>query len=659
MRNRADYMGAYNRAHPRINPVERIIGIDGEGQGRENHVYNFLAAADEHGKVWEIGDDRNKQIPTVDCLDFILELPSRSLIFAFAFLYDLTKILEDLDDRTLYLLFHEQRRLVVRDGKTFYRSVRWGDYRLNYMNRRFSVRKGNRRATIWDVFAFFQSKFTKACADWKVASEVELTEMERMKERRSTFNRLDFAAIKAYCRKECTFLATLGRNLIDAHITAGFPLKSYFGAGSTASALLTKYDVKEYIGTIPDAMREAVACGFFGGRFENRLIGPVRRPVKANDIASAYPYAATGLPCLIHGRWRFYRGGKCEQEIERARLALVNWHLPRPNDVSLPWGVLPVRKADGTIAFPLGARSGWTWKNEFLAAQILRSDLVSIAAWVYQTDCSCSPFHFLPAVYLERLRIGKDGPGIVLKLGPNSVYGKLVQSLGINPPFQCVVWGSNITSDVRALLLDALALAPKPENVLAFATDSVWSDCDHDLPTPRNTNTQNGYGKPPLGGWESKEYPRGVFFARPGIYFPIDPTDDDIAAVRARGLGRRVLYEAHQTLTEAYEAGAPKAVIYGAQRFVGAKSGMSFHRSTGVKRSPNYGQWIDWPTEVNFDPRPKRRDIDPDSNALRCWEYFDAPSLPYTKFAKSEEDKLLALAKLIAEEQPISEFVEA
>jgi hypothetical protein len=651
-------MRGYRHENPRAPNQDRIIFVDGEGQGRSPHIYNFFAGADEKGKIWTLGDDAQRPIATIDWLEFLLfTLPERSLIFAFAFLYDLTKGLTDLDDKALYLLFHEKRRTVIRDGKMFYRPVKWGEFYLNYMNRRFSIRKGNRRATVWDIFAFFQKKFTAACTDWKVANEADLAEMERMKEKRSAFDAQDFAAIKAYCITECKNGASLGRKLIDAHEMAGFPLTSFYGAGSTATALLTKYNVKNYIGVIPDAMKEAVACGFFGGRFENRVIGAIRRPVRAADIASAYPYAATTLPCLTHGHWRFYKGGKAESRIASARLALVNWHLPWIDDPSLPWGVLPVRKADGTIAFPLGARSGWIWKDEFLAAQTLRPDVAVLGAWLYSTDCQCSPFSFLPAVYLERLRIGKDGPGIVLKLGPNSVYGKLVQSVGLNPQFQCWVWGSNITSITRALLLQALALAPDPSNVLMFATDSVWSDCIHTLPKPNDTGTENSYGKPPLGGWEVKDYLRGVFCARPGIYFPLLPTEEDIAIVRARGLGRRALYDAHKTVIAAFQAGERKAVIHGAQRFIGAKSGLSWSASEGVKRSPKYGEWIDWPVEVSFDPRPKRCAIEP-NNSLRCWQYFDAPSLPYQNAIRSAEDMLLALAKLIGEEQPAGEFVE-
>lgn len=681
-----EYMRAYHRLHPRENASKRIIGVDGEGQGRKDfetgdgeHRYNYLCAADEDGKTWDIGNDPRKRLTTEECLEFFLDLPTRSLIFAFAFLYDLTKILTDLDDPSLYLLFHEKKRQKLVDGQMLYSPVEWGPYHLNFMNRKFSVRRGKRRATVWDIFAFFQSKFTKACVDWQIGDKASIEDMERMKERRSDFDAQSWNEIQVYCQSECKHLANLGRQLLTAHEDAGIKLQQFFGAGSTAKALMNKYGVKEYIDNdVPAEMREAIACAFFGGRFENSVIGSIRRPVWNADISSAYPYAATFLPCLTHGRWKKVERN-LENEIERSRLALIRWTLPGPGStICASWGPLPVRKADGSISFPLAASSGWTWKEEFLAARKLRPDVRATHAWVYTSDCNCQPFAFLPEIYLERLRIGKDSRGIVLKLGPNSVYGSLVQSVGFRPPFQCWIWGGNITSTCRAQLLEGMACAPSLSDVLMLATDGLWSDSEIILPKPKDTGTWNAVDSKtgehkPLGGWEVKPYPRGVFAARPGIYFPLEPTMEDIAKVRARGLGRKILYDQHRQVISAFERGDSSVLIgarscdvetrkeYGTQRFVGAKTGMSWSPRQGVKRNANYGEWVDWPTEINFDPRPKRESVNSDGT-LKCWDNldgrFNAPSLPYDAALKTDEDVLLQLAGLIAEEQPNADFVE-
>ncbi len=251
---------------------------------------------------------------------------------------------------------------------------------------------------------------------------------------------------------------------------------------------------------------------------------------------------------------------------------------------------------------------------------------------------------------------------------PKGVYGKLVQSVGIEPPFQSWVFGGNITSTCRAQLLDAINLAPDPSNVLMLATDGVWSDVEIVLPHARDTGTS--HAKKPLGGWDVKEYPQGVFAARPGIYFPLDPTEDDLQKVRARGLGRRVLYEQHRLVESAYRNGQDSVYLGAAysnvetrefrpasQRFIGAKTGLRFTAKGGVVRSPDYGEWVDWPTEVSFDPRPKRERVNSDGT-LKCWDRFDAPSLPYENALKDPESALMELALLIAEEQPDAEFGE-
>jgi len=688
-------MKGYNRENPAPRKFERIIGIDGEGQGRGPHIYNYLAAGDENGEVWTLGHGPNVRLTTVECLDFILGLPTRSLVFGFAFLYDLTKILTDVPKVKRYLLFHDKKRQrVIQTEKgplVISKPVKWRGYKLNYRNRKFtvssrkSIKPSNwRSVTVWDIFAFFQSKFTKACIDWKIGNAETVASMEEMKDRRATFDAQSWEEIQAYCQTECLHLAELGRQLLNAHEDAGFALKDYYGAGSTAKALMNKHDVRNFIGNTPDAMREGIACAFFGGRFENSVMGAIRRPVWNADISSAYPYAATFLPCLIHGSWRHHQSARgLDAAIERSSLALVQWSLPRPKDgqCGQSWGPLPVRKLNGSIAFPLGASSGWTWREEFLAARTLRPDVRANSAWLYTSDCSCRPFSFLPEVYLERLKLGKDSRGIVLKLGPNSVYGKLVQSVGFKPPFQCWVWGGNITSRCRSQLLDAISCAPSPANVLMLATDGVWSDHPLTLPAPADTGT--GHTPKPLGGWEVKKYERGVFAARPGIYFPLDPTDDDIAKVRARGLGRKVLYERHATLVDAWNRlGAGRDIpdfaawardnrdlaqefhveIDGGQRFVGAKTGVRMVPGKGIVEDKNYGEWIDWSVKVGFDPRPKRNGIRPTEflgeSRLTCWEYFEAPSLPYSNAIKSEEDKMMELAAMIQEEQPSFDFWE-
>jgi hypothetical protein len=426
-----------NRVRPK--PRQRIIGIDGEGVGRAPHLYTYLAAVEEEGRSWSVENDSG--LTTEQALNFILSLPARTLVFGYAFVYDLTKICQGLPDKALYDLFHEERRALLIDGRVIYRPVKWRGYKLNYMNRRFTVSLGTKHATIWDIFRFFATKFTGALKDWKIADETRLERMEFMKGKRAEFDKQSKGEIHAYCKEECDYLAKLGRKLIDAHDTAGLPLKHFYGAGSTASAFLERIDIKSKRGEIPDRMRVPIASAFFGGRFENSQIGPVNGPVFNYDISSAYPYHATLLPCLQHGIWSHTRD---LAGVRERQLALVHWSIPKIVG-NRDWGALPVRSKEGTIAFPLSAKGGWAWGREALAAVKLNPAVDFAEAWVYNTDCDCKPFADIPTYYRERLKLGKDAQGLVLKLGLNSIYGKLAQSRGLNPPYQSWVWAGNIT----------------------------------------------------------------------------------------------------------------------------------------------------------------------------------------------------------------------
>ncbi len=658
-----EYVKQRNKNHPRENPSERIIGIDGEGQGRGPHLYTYLAAADERGGLWSTA--ASKGLSTEQCLDFLLSLPRRSLIFGYAFLYDLTKWMTDLPDRLLYLLFHEERRQMIctnADGKltTRFRPIIWGRYKLNYMNRRFSVAHldTGRSATLWDIFRFFQGKFTKALIDWQIAAKERLQDMERMKDLRASFDKMSVEAVHEYCNEECLYLAKLGRQLLKTHDDCGLTLKSYYGAGSTASVLLEKMEVLKYRADPPPAMKEPLACAFFGGRFENSCVGLIEGPVYGYDISSAYPYQAMLLPCLACGAWEFSRS---ERELQESRLALVNWiiaPITSNSESDMAWGTLPVRSKDGTIAFPLSAKGGWIWKDEFLAARKVNSNVDYRGFWRYRTDCYHQPFRRLGEIYRERVRIGKDAKGIVLKLGPNSVYGKVAQSRGgIEPPFQSWIWAGNITSGCRAQLLEGIYAATNRWDVLMFATDGIWSRAHLSLPKPEDTGTSDL--SKPLGGWEEKVFQRGVFAVRPGIYFPLSPTEDELKEVRARGLGKKVLYEQWPRIVEAWNNRQESVTVGGIQRFIGAKSGVS----TGIKgkkrsysRSKFYGEWVDYPIKVTFHPAPKRERILSDGR-LTPWLRL-GESVPYNQALLSPEAIALRIAELVAEEQPNADFTE-
>lgn len=669
----------YKKAHKTFAEKTYWVGIDGEGQGREDHRYVMLAWSNEEGtRRASIEAPEGGRLSTEQCLDFILSIPPNARAFAFAFNYDLTKILTDCDDATIYKLLRPELRPRPPGKEKFGpKPLVWNGYVLNLLGSKFSVKRGHRHAVVWDVFKFFQSKFTKALEDWKVGEKAELDRMREMKDQRGEFDKLNRADILRYCFDECAKMATLARKLTAAHEAAGLKLKSYHGAGSTASCVLKQMGINKEVRTGPPEMETAVASAFFGGRFENRVIGVIKGPLYSRDISSAYPYQTTFLPCLSCGKWTLTRK---RADLESARTALIHYTLGDPPR-GMTWGPLPFRTKEGSICFPATSGGGWVWLPEFLAAERAFPHVHFVEAWTYHTDCDHRPFADIPRLYLERLKLGKEGPGIVIKLGVNAVYGKLAQSRGIDPPFQSWIWAGLITAGTRGQILDMLALHKDRSNLYMVATDGIYTAENFPAPLPRDTGTNTAEHRKPLGGWETKEIKGDMFAARPGIYYPLNPTKEELSAIRARGVGRGVVLEYWDRIMTAWQnkemIGEGKrrqlgVTVGNVVRFQGAKSSVgripnpegnpkfTYTRFLDEKTGrPRYGQWAVRQVDMTFNPMPKRHSINPDGTLTMRHMPQDMESCPYDRSLLSMDARILKLNLIEVLEQPDGgDFVE-
>jgi len=514
---------------------------------------------------------------------------------------------------------------------------------------------------VWDIWKFYQSKFSAALENWKVGDPKVLEEIKAMKEKRGHFDRTSLTRIRNYCFSECRYIAELAERLTKTHQELDLNLSSYYGPGSTATALLNKLGIKEKRRNAPEAAQNAIASAFFGGRFETSVIGPVETRIYSYDISSAYPYQACLLPCLEHGEWHQTNRRK---DLERCTAAIVRYSLKTPK-IEQVWAPFPFRLADGTVTFPSESGGGWIWRDEFLAAERIFSNVVFHEAWILDRDCDCaSPFSDIARYYLERIRIGKDAKGIVLKLAYNSCYGKLAQSVG-HPKFQSWAWAGMITSGCRAQVLDALALHRDWSNLLMIATDGIYTRERLELPKPKRTLAYDA--AKPLGGWEEAIQPKGIFIARPGILFPLNPTRDEIEKVRARGLGRGVLLENWRRILDSWNAhGAKEDITSDVIRFMGAKT--SIHRAQdglggwNYFRSQAYGNWITTSMRLSLSPLPKRETMQNDGT-LTLRAFPGQTSVPYSKalYIEPEPREELDMGNsanyaLQVEEQPDLDF---
>lgn len=641
------------------------VGLDGEGITIDgHHRYTLLCCAGRSSAQpfrASVGDG-DRPLTSQECLEFILGIPNRYRIAGFCLGYDWTLILKDLPDKTLFRLFHPE----VRQGESGPLPVYWKGYKLNLAGKAkmMVARKGAMGFSggaiappqvVWDVFGFFQGSFVSALKKWGIGTAEQVERIQAMKRRRREFDKLPFERIRAYCFEECELLAELMTELDDAHEAAGLKLHSWFGAGSTAAVLLQKLGIESSLSEPPKDMILPIHQAFFGGRFEHSLIGPMKGPIYGYDISSAYPYALTRLPCLCHGRWQLTRE---KERAKRATIALIHYGY-RSTSAShcrpqvQPWGALPFRRKNGNIVFPLSSAGGWAWGVEYWSAERFSAKhgrpQVFREAWVYETDCKCRPFSDLAEYYLTRLEWGKEARGIVLKLGMNSVYGKLAQSVGSHR-YRSLIWAGLVTAHCRGQLLDLMALHKNPKHILGVATDGLYTTED------LRSAVATAPGQKPLGGWECTEYSE-LFFIQPGVYF--QPTGT-IEKTRSRGVPRIDVAEQQRRILDSWARGERTIAIEGLVRFWGVKS--SIHRRLLndqfiYERSDNYGQWLDHPHVLQYAAEPKRCKLTKD-NRLTPWVLGEdeGESTPYDRGLVGDQTEAMKEIEQILAEQPEGNF---
>jgi hypothetical protein len=241
-----------------------------------------------------------------------------------------------------------------------------------------------------------------------------------------------------------------------------------------------------------------------------------------------------------------------------------------------------------------------------------------------------------------------------------------------------------ITSGTRAQLLELFSCHQDWKNILMTATDGLCSTEEiADLPIPRNTGTydvKDGDKVKPLGGWEHKTIEPGMFFARPGIYFPLNPTSQQIKDIRGRGVGKSVVLENWERIMNAWPVRriTDTIAVSNVSRFCGAKTSISvagkivikkdkvldlrvFHRAEGNHQQgePAYGQWIKRNVDMSFNPEPKRKKVSRDGVTLELRTFpKHQESVPYYDCIISEEAKELKAVTDEIMEQPDCDLIE-
>jgi len=629
------------RLIPDTNMYRPILAIDGEGITDENgrHRYVMLAASD--GSYVQ-----GRELTSVQCFEYLLNLPKRHLIVGFSISYDVAKWLSFIPKETL-------RELWISGN------VRHGSYSIRYApGKQITIRHTDKRSVhIYDVFGYFQRSFVAALEEWKVGTSEQVERIREMKASRGTFSNEGMTEMLAYCQEECRLLVELMTKLRTAIIEGDIPMRQWYGAGAIAAAILEKEGVKAHVERQPPVKySEAILSAYFGGRFELFESGE-HKDIHLYDIRSAYPHILTSLPCQSHLVYSDHAGYVPSEWA----LYLCRWDVPQRT----PYPPFPFRDAKSRqILYPIHGM-GWYHASEVRSALRLFGDSITIERSIVLHPscpgvCKGTPFGFVPEYFEYRRWLKSQGSQaqLTIKLGLNSLYGKTAQGVGFGekkPPFQSYLYAGMITAGTRAMLLDAIAQSP--ESIIWTATDGIASKVQLRLPEGEQ-----------LGEWEYT-HADWVFCVQPGVY---QVCKDGKVETRSRGFGKQET--AFDEIKVAYNADPIWGEFkYRTTRFVGLGSALARTDFWGA-----FGRWKEMERAIKFYPSKRHpelildalemgltlKDVEGMTQAppVRYWppsgvkgQDASAPYQPKTSWAdqwerESDNDEVLAI--LIDSEQP-------
>lgn len=492
---------------------------DGEGCGHDDQQDYVLFGWQRDGDSHYIS---GRSLRTSELLDFIYAEANDyidHIHVSFGFGYDVDQILKDMPDEL-------QRELIDRN------KVAWDEWVITYLPHKMfklkRVGKGNKEITICDAMTFFGTSLIGAAKQY-VPDHPLMTEVSKGKSLRNsfTFDQLSYRIIPYWERENKLFLETM-QALRQSLMGAGINVESWHGPGAVANALIKKHKLGTHIQQSRDEMPLEVttACqfAFFGGRFENLKCGRIPGPIYGYDLRSAYPAAMSKMPGLKNGQWRkvwfndengrakLYAGQFNEWGLYRYMLPPLPESLRE--DACRSLGPLPNRAENGTVSFAIEG-NGWAFGHEIIAAALTGWDVRVLYGWVYEVPEKLVeyPFIYNLEMYIKRAQYKKAGnpAQLGLKLGMNSGYGKLAQTIGydeetLRPPKYHHSWyAGQITSWCRARI--QLAMAQAPNAIVACETDGIYSR------VPLNLRIGTG-----LGEWEETRYDEMVY-VQSGFYF--------------------------------------------------------------------------------------------------------------------------------------------
>ncbi len=540
-------------------PPRPIMAIDCETV--HDRIVLFLASGSD-GRAQYLYDRNGLDFASI--AQWLITLGA-NLCIGYFFDYDVQQIVRQMPASHLAQLW--------RNGRVIYET-----YRITHIPRkRFTITDLERNITtvIWDVSGWTQCSFVRLINDWKIGSEAERQFVKEMKDRRDDLYQVSESDLVRYTTLECSLLSKWFEQMLELHSKVGIHLTAYSGAGSTASAMLRKSKWKPP--AVPDSVQAYAEQAFFGGRSEISRIGEYRGAVYGYDINSAYPHAITQLPEIrnvkwyrtrryVEGAWGFYK---------------VQWEQGKYEC----WGFFPLRGArlpEGrrsiSLLFPVNGIGVYHSYEIDAVMRIAPHQIKILDGWI--TEPKGKPFDWVEETIAERLRLKNAGDpaNIILKLGLNSLYGKMAQHTGTHP-MQCMAYASAITAHTRSKMIPLLI--ENQHDILIVATDGILSAKPLSVPVSSA-----------LGEWEMSVY-ENAWILQAGVYWCGQK-------IRTRGIEQRQL-----DLESVKRLWARKKTE--GELPVRVRRVISYRAACARNKPELTGTWVENSRIVRLSPEPRRR----------------------------------------------------
>lgn len=533
-------------------------------------------------------------LSSLEMLALILRVESlfpEAFHVGFSFEYDVNQILKDLPWRFLAVL--------KETGK-----VRWKGYRISHVPHKiFTVSKDGISATIYDVFGYFHSKYTKALEKYGIGSSDKLRRIIAGKKRRGHFTWADIDEVISYWQDEISLLPELMDSVRIAAYAGGFRIGKWHGPGALAAYALRKNHTRDYMSRkVPKKFQYAIRAAYCGGRFQAWRCGFYEGDVYTLDKNSAYVQAIAELPRLDNGEWVEVNAGQINSrdDIARFGLYLIQFDASTQTEASrlrkagYPDRPYPLfhRSKNGRLSWP-NRTLGWYWSPE--ARLVAGSDSAKfLRAFVYQDD-GTYPFGWVNDAYHARMVLKQRGDPAekAFKWSLAAMYGAFARRVGWDkksrtaPHSHELSWAGYITSHCRAAIYDVAAYAYSKGGLISVDTDGVTST----VPFPESL-VPEGFGDF-LGQWKQDQY-TAILYWQNGIYW-LRGRDGEWEEAKSRGIPKGAI--PLEIAMEALDNGQfkppykPASFHITKTKYVGYRAALGGHR---------FKDWRRWLTEISI-----------------------------------------------------------